>query len=234
MARLFVILARNNRDAVIFRRGPTKQVLLIKWDRKNDSFEIGQWLKGRVYERRCDLSPSGKLLVYLAASWKGPIQSWTAISKPPYLTALALWPNLGSWGGGGLFEGELTLSLNHDVLHRKLANGILPKDMKVRPLGEDPGRGEDNSIYHMRLVRDGWNFVQAGKHRSREIRAVTADGAPRYTRARWWKVRLGLRDCRQQWRSTTQVAAHRLGRLGFRWRPVVYGPGQALPTAVVQ
>lgn len=164
MTRLFVILARNDRDAVIFRRGPSKQVLLIKWDRKNDSFEEGQWLKGRIYERRCDLSPSGKLLVYLAAKWKGPIQSWTAISKPPYLTALALWPNLGSWGGGGLFEGELSLSLNHDSLHSELAEGTLPRGMKVRPLGDHAGRGEDDPIYHLRLVRDGWSLVQAGKH----------------------------------------------------------------------
>jgi hypothetical protein len=164
MARLFVILARNSRDAVIFRRGPSKQVLLIKWDRTKDSFEIGQWLKGRIYERRCDLSPSGKLLVYLAARWKGPIGSWTAISKPPYLTALALWPNLGSWGGGGLFDGELTLALNHDSLHRELAEGSLPKGMKVRPLGDHAGRGEDDPIYHLRLVRDGWSLVQAGKH----------------------------------------------------------------------
>lgn len=164
MARLFVILARNGSDAVIFRRGPSKQVLLIKWDRKKDTFEIGQWLKGRIYERRCDLSPSGKLLVYLGAGWKGPILSWTAISKPPYLTALALWRSLGAWGGGGLFDGELTLSLNHDFLHRQLTEGTLPKGMKVHPLGDHAGGGEDDPIYHLRLVRDGWNLVQAGKH----------------------------------------------------------------------
>ena len=41
-ASLFIILARNGRDAVIFRRGPSKQVLLIKWDRRSDHFEIGQ------------------------------------------------------------------------------------------------------------------------------------------------------------------------------------------------
>jgi len=163
-ARLFVILARNGRDAVIFRRGPSKQVLLIKWDRRKDRFEIGQWFKGRIFERRCDLSPSGEMLVYLAAKHKGPIGTWTAISRPPYLTALALWPNSGTWGGGGLFESEFSLQLNHDSAHRELADGFdLPKAMRVHPLGHHPGRGEDDPIYHMRLLRDGWTLKQKGQ-----------------------------------------------------------------------
>ena len=163
MASLFVILARNGRHAVIFRRGPSKQVLLIKWDRRKDQFELGQWFKGRIYERRCDLSPSGEMLVYFAAKHKGPIGTWTAISRPPYLTALALWPNMGTWGGGALFESEYSLLLNHDSLHRKLAEGFrVPARMRVHPLGGQPAGGEDNPIYHMRLVRDGWTLKQRG------------------------------------------------------------------------
>ena len=54
-ARLFVILAREAPVGVIFRRGPAGQTLLIKWDTAHDTFEYGQWLKGRIYERRCDL-----------------------------------------------------------------------------------------------------------------------------------------------------------------------------------
>lgn len=164
MTNLFVILARNGRDAVIFRRGPSKQVLLIKWNRKKDTFEIGQWFKGRIYERRCDLSPSGDLLVYLAAKHKGPIPTWTAISKPPYLTALALWRSLGTYGGGGLFESEYSLLLNHDTLHQTLADGFqLPKQMRVRPFGERSGGGDDDPIYHARLLRDGWTVNQMGR-----------------------------------------------------------------------
>jgi hypothetical protein len=45
--------------------------LLIKWHLKSDTFEIGQWFKGRIYERRCDLSPSGELLAYFAAKYLG-------------------------------------------------------------------------------------------------------------------------------------------------------------------
>jgi len=31
-------------------------------------------------------------------------ETWTAISTPPYFTALALWPAFGRWTGGGFFE----------------------------------------------------------------------------------------------------------------------------------
>src|ERR1044071_9107311 len=88
--RLYSILARDAPRGVVFRRGPSKQVLLILWRTDTDEFIEGQWLKGRIYERRCDLSPSGEWLVYFAADYKKPYFSWTALSRPPYLTAIAL------------------------------------------------------------------------------------------------------------------------------------------------
>ncbi len=45
---LFVIPALKAPVAVIFRRGPSRQVRLIKWNLKDDSFERGQWFKGRI------------------------------------------------------------------------------------------------------------------------------------------------------------------------------------------
>ena len=86
-ARLWVLLAREEHVGVVFRRGPSKQVMLIKWNTRNDSFDFGQWFKGRIYERRCDVSPNGELLIYFAAKQKPPLYSWTAISKPPFFTA---------------------------------------------------------------------------------------------------------------------------------------------------
>lgn len=96
-ARVHPILARNARTAVIIRRGPSKAVCTMLWDRGRDEFKLGQWLRGRIYERRCDLSPDGKHFIYFAMNgkWDGPVKgSWTAISRAPYLKALALWP----WG----------------------------------------------------------------------------------------------------------------------------------------
>lgn len=114
-ARIYCLVARNARKAVVFRRGPSKQVCLLAWDLKTDRLELGQWFKGRIYERRCDLSPDGSLLVYFAAKYRGPVTSWTAVSRPPLLTALAFFPKGDCWGGGGLFDDARTLSLNHPV-----------------------------------------------------------------------------------------------------------------------
>ncbi|EGF90901.1 hypothetical protein ABI_23130 [Asticcacaulis biprosthecium C19] len=90
-ARLFAIIARQTRKAVVFRRGPSRTVLLLTWDLESDTLTAGQWFKGRIYERRCDLSPDGELLCYFAAKHHGRPGTWTAISRPPYLKALALW-----------------------------------------------------------------------------------------------------------------------------------------------
>ncbi len=115
-ARLHVILARDTNRAVIIRRGPSKWVRLILWHTDSDTFEGGQWLCGRIYGERCALSPDGKLFLYFATQWhkagNGYMGSWSAISKPPYLTALALWPEGSTWCGGGLFIDNETVYLS--------------------------------------------------------------------------------------------------------------------------
>jgi hypothetical protein len=160
---LYVIQARQSSRAVIFRRGPSKQVLLVSWDTESDTFEEGQWLKGRIYERRCDLSPDGKWLVYFAGH-RPPLFSWTAISKPPFLTALALWPKGDCWGGGGLFQSPSRLALNHYAHQMQLGDGFaVPKRLTVEPFGAYSGAGEDEPIWSTRLQRDGWVVASGGK-----------------------------------------------------------------------
>ncbi len=114
--RLYGIQARDGRSVVVFRRGPSKRVLVLRWWLDGDVVEPGQWFKGRIYERRADLSPDGELLAYFAAKYAGPHGTWTAISRPPFLTALAFWPKGDAWGGGGLFHDIRTFGLNHHVL----------------------------------------------------------------------------------------------------------------------
>jgi hypothetical protein len=158
--RIYAILARDRPFAAVFRRGPSKNVLLLGWNTLNDTFQPGQWLKGRIYERRCDLSPKGDLLVYCAANNRAPIYSWSAISRPPFLTALAMWPKNDAWGGGGRFVSRTRMELNHHDSELKLAQGFsVPKWLKVTQFGERPGRGEDDPIYSERLKRDGWKLV---------------------------------------------------------------------------
>jgi hypothetical protein len=155
--RIFRILARSAPVAVLLRRGPSRQVLLIKWNLGSDTLEYGQWFKGRIYERRCDLSPSGDLLLNFAAKYKEPLRSWSAISKPPFLTALAMWAKGDGWGGGGLFDTELSIQLNHRPGEEVLAEGFrLKKSMRIALYGARPGWGEDFPIYHQpELERNG-------------------------------------------------------------------------------
>lgn len=159
--RLYAILARKAPRAVVFRRGPSRVVLCLSWHTDTDRFEEGQWLRARIYERRSDLSPSGERLVYFAASFKphGP-GSWTAVSHPPWLTALAMWPKGDTWGGGGLFEDDKTLLLNHAPGDAGVGP---PSPLRVRPLHAYAGRGEDDPIHSMRLARDGWRVEEEGK-----------------------------------------------------------------------
>jgi hypothetical protein len=162
--RLYALQARDGRSAVVFRRGPSKQVCLVRWNLATDALEVGQWFKGRVYERRSDLSPDGALLVYFAARYRGTPSTWTAVSRPPYFTALALWGGLGTWGGGGLFVHGRRLGLNHVEACRTLFQGFaLPKGFEVEPVADWAGHGEDDPIEHVRMERDGWRMVSAGQ-----------------------------------------------------------------------
>ena len=171
--RLWVLLARNDPVGVIFRRGPSKRVLLIKWNVRKDTFEIGQWFKGRVYERRCDLSPSGEHLIYFAANQKPPMYSWTAISKPPYFSALALWPKGDCWNGGGWFVDDRKVRLNHSPVEAKLHPDFRLGPIKVAGYAEFGG--EDATVWDIVRKRNGWlneaegNSIERGEVRGWDI-----------------------------------------------------------------
>ena len=163
--RLFGILARAAPVAVLFRRGPSHWVQLIKWNTKTDVFEHGQWFKGRIYERRCDLSPDGSMLIYFASKINRKTvkdleytYAWTAISRPPWVTALALWPKGDCWHGGGLFEDEKTVWLNHKPEVAEPHSKHQPRGLKIIP--NPHANGEDQSIYSKRLLRDKWMLTQ--------------------------------------------------------------------------
>jgi hypothetical protein len=162
-ARLHGLLARNAPAAVIIRRGPARRVCTIGWNRSNDTFTIGQWLYGRIYERRCDLSPDGKWLVYFAASGRMNSEgrgSYTAVSRAPYLKALTLWPKGDRWQGGGLFTANNQLWVNgcHDAPVR------MQEDLELVDHPPIDGRygGECPGVYYRRLQRDGWQLISLG------------------------------------------------------------------------
>jgi hypothetical protein len=148
-------------------------VQLVKWDTRADRFEAGQWFHGRIYDRRCDLSPDGSLLIYFASKFNartlrdpGYTYAWTAISKPPYFTALALWPKGDCWHGGGLFETARWVWLNHKPEVAKPHPNHKPKRLQIVPNPE--AHGEDGPVWHRRMERDGWSLVQTGSYRPRK------------------------------------------------------------------
>lgn len=165
--RLSVFLSRKAPVAVVLRRGPSAWVQLALWHRDSDRIEPGQWFHGRVYERRCDLSPDGSLFLYFAAKHglrrqhSRPVsedigEAWTAISRPPYFTALALWPNLGSWYGGGVFRTDKQLELDVACSLEPHPDFRPPPGYKFQPMAGA------TAPWEQRLLRDRWVLVQRG------------------------------------------------------------------------
>jgi hypothetical protein len=170
--RLSVLLARDAPLGVIFRRSPARLTQLILWHTDTDTFEPGDRHIGTLYTERSDLSPDGKLLIYFAANYtarrrnKGLPDTWTALSKPPWLTPLALWPNFGTYYGGGLFTSNTQVQVNWCPppvpTEISWAKGAPPDDLDFRydRLFWD----HENQIYS-RLMRHGWKLSESfGTH----------------------------------------------------------------------
>src|SRR5438477_7148753 len=151
-ARLHALLASEAPVGVVFRRGPANAVCSILWNRRRDEFQVGQWLKARLYERRSDISPDGRHMIYFVGK---ATSSWTAISKTPWLKAVVFFDSIGRWQGGGLFTSNSKYWVNgcHSTI-RDETN--LKEDLKFQPRG---GQGaECLSVYFPRLLRDGWTL----------------------------------------------------------------------------
>lgn len=158
--RLHVLLAKHGETGIILRRGPSKSICSIAWNRRRDTFSVGQWLRGRIYERRSDLSPDGKYLIYFAMNGRTRSEtggSWTAISHAPYLKAIVLLGKGDCWHGGGLFTGPRTYWLNDGYGHRVLSQSSeVRRDLEYRPAANYGG--ECPHVYYNRLQRDGWTL----------------------------------------------------------------------------
>jgi hypothetical protein len=143
MGKLFVIHAREAPTAVIIRRGPSKWCHIISWSTKTNVIEHGAWVKGRIHSEKCDLSFDGKLFVYfLHKEGYTPDRlpnSWTALSRPPWLTALSLWPQGDTYYGGGRFTRNRQLAMRPparglgDQCHPKFPNTYVTIDQNNQP-----------------------------------------------------------------------------------------------------
>ncbi len=158
LCRLTIQLARSAPVAVLLRRGPTGWVQMIKWHTDTDVLECGQWFRGRIFEASCDVSDDGELFVYLARknTYRSYVELrndvWTAVSRPPFFTALALWPH-GGYCGGGAFEGPRGLHLQFALYDARYRKGIVPEGVALRMAWEPDCFGEALTL------KRGWELV---------------------------------------------------------------------------
>jgi hypothetical protein len=101
--RLFGILARDAPVVAVLRRGPSSWAHIGRWDVAASTYQAGSWLRGTLYPQRCDLSPDGRYLAAMVlvgrAHW-APGTTYVAVSRLPWLTALAAWGTQGTWSRG--------------------------------------------------------------------------------------------------------------------------------------
>ena len=147
--------------AVVIRRGPASWAQVTLWNTERDVFTRGTWFRGRIFGEKCDLSPDGELLVY--AAYKGSrfrtgyTASWTAVSRTPWLHALALWPTGTTYGGGGRFIDNRRLTLrgatdahaDHPARGLEIVEGVAELHRSTEEIEGAEWTGRDQ---HNRLV----------------------------------------------------------------------------------
>ncbi len=138
-----------SKTAAILRRGPTKWVRLLAWNIASDTISPGSWFHGRIYDDGCSVSPDGNLFAYFATKYGGHKTrevdyAWTAISKLPWLTALALWPQSETWGGRAKFVDNQTLIIDCPHWEELRTKDKLPKGFTVYPRWIGRGAPDQN------------------------------------------------------------------------------------------
>ncbi len=169
--RLHVVPAIACDKALVLRRGPTDHVASILWDRATNEFQLGQWLKGRIYEHRSDLAPDGRHMIYFAG--KG-IRWWTAVSRAPWLTALAFEPQNHTWHGGGAFTKDGCAWLNGDGdFSGGAPDGLTQANPSAYPHGTDGFHmGE---LYAAMMERRGWRHAEGERYDARLDKQFAGD-----------------------------------------------------------
>ncbi|MEP7055521.1 MAG: hypothetical protein ABI912_09765 [Actinomycetota bacterium] len=118
--RIFCIPATRAPVLAVIRRGPSNWSHVGVWDIDRPAYEPGSWLRGHIYPQRCDLSPDGRWFSYFAiaghADWALGT-TYIAISRLPWLQALAAWGTAGTWTRGAQFENDRELWDVGDPMH---------------------------------------------------------------------------------------------------------------------
>lgn len=107
---LYVLPATRAPIAAVFVRAPDKWWLVARWDLQTGELARGAWLRGNLYPRRTEISPDGEVLCYFLTKQSSRpfmgmtgFQTFSAVSKLPWVTALAAWREQGTWTRGHHF-----------------------------------------------------------------------------------------------------------------------------------
>lgn len=211
---LHALLASRSPAAVIYRRGPTRHTALIGWDRATDTFETGQWFKGKIYPDRSALAPDGAHLLTFMGTFRPPFGTWTALSRPPFFTALALWPKGNTWGGGGTFLTERTFALDHNARESALAPGFsMPEGFVLLP----PGPATQAAVARA-MARDpqAWQ-IQDGADRGYATRSFTREEPSGLGLTRFWHMENPAKPWQGELRAVLRRSKGSLPLNGVEW-----------------
>lgn len=183
-ARIFFLKARASNKAIVFRRGPTDWIQMLVWHLDNDTLEFGQWINKKVPMRNCDISPSGKYLIYFVDNFEHG-NSRTLISKPPFWTALTAWEHGDAHFGaaGGLFADDNTVLLNlpSTQAHKQYP---IPPHLNIHSFQTQKEyslwKGQINLLHEHRLEMNGWTAQHDEDFIKTETAALTIKNTPAY------------------------------------------------------
>jgi len=108
-----------------------------------------------------DLSPNGSLLVYSAVRYGSPENRWTAISRPPYFSALVAWQVPGLFAYAGEFDTNNSVRLYGVKPESPILTGHVPASFKIR---YDAAKMTAAQQFQEFRHRTGWR-VHPAKHR---------------------------------------------------------------------
>lgn len=128
MTQIRIKFATYGSQAVILRQGPQKWTRMSTWNTKTDEVVHGQWIRSKIPQ--FDINSDASLLLAFVQSYRRIHQydTWVALSRPPWFSALAIWHIGDSWGGDCTFLSDHSLYIAEGMqpvhMEGKLARGM--------------------------------------------------------------------------------------------------------------
>jgi len=108
--RVYCVTDPEARVAAIFEKRSGKWWRISRWDLSAGTYQNGAWFQGSLYPTRADLSPGGRWLSYFALKYQPRLwaagATYNAVSRLPWLKALAAWRESGTYSYGYHFVSD--------------------------------------------------------------------------------------------------------------------------------